>query len=86
MDLCSVLWPQVVGLYKRRKDNTTDTALDFALPTTNATSGLQQAQVTAMQDEIHVLKKQLYEVSPFANHLLRCPIFMHGIEMHVSGT
>ena len=57
----------MIGLYKRRKDNTTDTALDFAPPTTNATSGLHQAQVTAMQDEIHVLKKQLYEVHQFAH-------------------
>ena len=60
----------MVGLYKRRKNNTTDAALDFALPTTNTAGGLQQAQVTAMQDEIHVLKKQLLEVCPFA-HLLR---------------
>ena len=59
----------MVGLYKRRKNNTTDAALDFALPTTN-TGGLQQAQVTAMQDEIHVLKKQLYEVCPLAGALL----------------
>ena len=57
----------MVGLYKRRKNNTTDAALDFALPTTNTAGGLQQAQVTAMQDEIHVLKKQLNEVSPFAH-------------------
>ena len=51
----------MVGLYKRRKNNTTDAALDFAPPTT-ITSALQQVQVTAMQDEIHVLKKQLYEL------------------------
>ena len=68
-DPLSVLGPQMVGLYKRRKNNTTDTALDFAPPTTN-TGGLQQAQVTAMQDEIHVLKKQLYEVCSLAGTLL----------------
>ncbi len=55
----------MIGLYKRRNNNTTATALNFALPTTNI-GGLQQAQVTAMQDEIHVLKKQLYEVRQFA--------------------
>ena len=59
----------MVGLYKRRKNNTTDAALAFDLPTNN-TGGLQQAQVTAMQDEIHVLKKQLYEVCPLAGTLL----------------
>ena len=57
----------MVGLYKRRKNNTTDAALDFALPTTITAGGLQQAQVTAMQDEIHVLKKQLHEVCPFTH-------------------
>ena len=57
----------MIGLYKRRKDNTTDTALDFAPPTTNTAGGLQQAQVTAMQDEIHVLKKHLYEVRLFVH-------------------
>ena len=57
----------MIGLYKRRKDNTTDTALDFAIPTTNTAGGLQQAQMTAMQDEIHVLKKQLYEVRLFVH-------------------
>ena len=57
----------MLGLYKRRKDNTIDTALDFALPTSNTAGGLQQAQVTAMQDEIHVLKKQLHEVCNFAH-------------------
>ena len=63
----AVLWPQMVGLYKRRKNNTIDAALDFALPTTTATSALQQAQVTVLQDEIHVLKKQLYEVRKFVH-------------------
>ena len=70
IDLCTVLWLQMVGLYKRRKNNTTDAALDFALPTTSTASALKQAQVTVLQDEIHVLKKQLYEVSPFAHPLL----------------
>ena len=50
----------MIGLYKRRKNDTTEVALDFAPPTTS--NGLHQAQVTAMQDEIQVLKKQLYEV------------------------
>ena len=61
----------MIGLYKRRKNNTTDAALDFALATTNTAGGLQQAQVTAMQDEIHVLKKQLHEVCPFTHPLYK---------------
>ena len=56
----------MIGLYKRRKDNSANTALDFALPTTNTAGGLQQTQVAAMKDEIHELKKQLHEVRQFA--------------------
>ena len=55
----------MIGLYKRRKNDTTETALDFAPPTSKTADGLQQVQMTAMQDEIHVLKKQLYEVCLF---------------------
>ena len=55
----------MIGLYKRRKNDTTEVALDFAPPTSKTADGLHQAQVSAMQDEIHVLKNRLYEVRLF---------------------
>ena len=73
----------MVGLYKRRKNNTTDAALDFALPTTNTAGGLQQAQVTAMQDEIHVLKKQLLEVCPFTHPLYKSECHYMFVQMQI---
>ena len=53
----------MIGLYRRRKSDTTDTALDFApSAATSGGGGLQQATMNALQDEINVLKKKLYEV------------------------
>ena len=54
---------KMIGLYRRRKSDTTDAALDFA-PSADISGGggLQHANVNALQDEIDVLKKKLYEV------------------------
>ena len=65
--ICSCPLPlaflKMIGLYRRRKSDTTDAALDFA-PSADISGGggLQHANVNALQDEIDVLKKKLYEV------------------------
>ena len=63
----------MVGLYRRRNNNAVDATLEFEEPpvTMSTIAGLQQTQVTALQDEIEELKKKLhaYEVSPFVHPL-----------------
>ena len=63
----------MIGLYRRRNNNTVDATLEFEEPpvTMSTIAGLQQTQVTALQDEIEELKKELsaYKVSPFLHPL-----------------
>ena len=72
----------MIGLYRRRKSDTTDTALDFApSAATSGGGGLQQANMNAMQDEINALRKKLYEVSQ-----LNQPLAVKCVTMSYSGT
>ena len=77
----------MIGLYRRRNNNTVDATLEFEEPpvTMSTIAGLQQTQVTALQDEIEELKKELsaYKVSPFLHPLYVKCVHCHILDVYV---